>query len=230
MLRSCALAALAALPVLLAAPAAEGKAAFMDLEQTIALAEAIAVVHVHAAEPGEFVGEHWTYRQRVKASPRFVIKGELEPDFVIMADKSFICAPVEYEAPGDYLVFLERDNGQWVTLNHDMGQLAVHDFGQVDWPYTPTPFGAAGRAPLGEAIREIREHLRTRAECEIVLRRDDADGDELATAEVPRDATGGAEAPAPARVWFAIGTLGGSAAILLGFVAGWRARSRRRQT
>ena len=135
----------------LASAEAAAKAAYYDLATTVEEAETIAIVHTELVRPADIAGEHWHYRQLVDARVIATLEGPAETRLEIAASKSFICAPVNYEAGTDYLVFLANDNGHLVTVNHEMGALEIED-GMVDWPYDPH----YGRRPLADVVHELR--------------------------------------------------------------------------
>lgn len=127
------------------------KAAYRSLEDTMAYAEIVAVVHAEFTEPAKSQGEVWVYSQRVTTRVIEPIKGAPGKRMAIVANKNFICAPAPLHAPGDYLVFLAPDNGHLATVNHYRGALKIND-GNVEWPY-----GDEHRSrPLTEVVLELR--------------------------------------------------------------------------
>jgi hypothetical protein len=135
----------------LAAGEVAAKAAYRSLEDTMANAEIVAVVHAELAEPAKIQGEVWVYSQRVTTRVIEPIKGAPGKRMAIVANKNFICAPAPLHAPGDYLVFLAPDNGHLATVNHYRGALKIND-GNVEWPY-----GDEHRSrPLTEVVLELR--------------------------------------------------------------------------
>lgn len=225
--------------MLTASASAQAKAAYMELDEAVQAAEVVAVVHVEETEACEVQGEHWTYAQRVSASTRAVVKGTLSPRVEILAEKDFVCAPVHYDAPADYLVFLEHDHEHWVTLNHGMGRLSIDEAGNVSWPYDggqPIPLPGALtriRGALGEETRteialvhqpsepELEPEPTSEPQpCGLLLR------DEAPATEAAQEST----ASMPDALAHRLAMLGGGLAVLAGFWAGWRRRTRRRRS
>ena len=192
---------------------ASAEARYMELEEAVYTAEAIAIVHAESSEAMSFQGEFWHYNQLVKARVVETLEGELPERIEIVADKDFVCARVPYEVPGDYLVFLGRDAGALVTVNHGMGRLAIVD-GMVDWPYR---MGHEMR-PLADVVAELRERVRAQRwkhePLEALL--------ESMPPIRPTDPATSEPVSSPLAVpaWIACGAL----AVLLGFVAARRRR------
>ena len=171
-------------------------------------------------------------------------QGVLSSQVEILAAKDFVCAPVPYEAPADYLVFLEHDHEHWVTLNHGMGRLSIDEAGNVSWPYD-----ADQHIPLADALTRIRGAVGEETRTEIALVHQPSEPepepepelepttsepqpcglllrDEAPAAEAAQEST----ASMPDAVAHRLAMLGGGLAVLAGFWAGWRRRTRRRRS
>ncbi len=210
-----------ALATLLAAGSAEAKAAYMDLPGAVEASTEIAIIHTEASAPCEITVGHWTYSQKVFAKPTEVLKGELTSPLQLLAAKDFICASVRYETPADYLVMLYREDGHLTTVNHEMGALRI-DGAHVEWPY-----GSEDTIPLVDAREQIQA---------LVDEQPAAPAAEVAPEPLPQ-----ATEPLPCgyavsrmeqrekeqRMWRIAGAVGaGGAAVILGFMFGFRRRRR----
>ncbi len=211
---------------LLSATTAQAKASYMDLADAAETADAIAVIHTEATGRCEIKAEHWTYSQKVFASPKEVLKGELAASFELLAQKNFECASVQYEAPADYLVMLRQERGHWTTVNHNMGALRVEGE-QVQWPY-----GADDSIPLSDALTEIRalvgEHPVPEVVQPAVVSPEPVQPAQQAEPQPCGYAVSQMQEREEARErWILAGAVGaGAGAVMLGFVFGFRRRRR----
>lgn len=130
--------AAALLTSLAAASDADARAAYLKLPEAVRNSEIVAVVDVVEIQDASIVGGPDGYAQRVIAKPIDVLKGELPATFAIAADSDFICAPVPYETPGTYLVFLAHQGDALATYNHSHGRMTIVDE-TIDWPYDDRP-------------------------------------------------------------------------------------------
>jgi hypothetical protein len=204
-----------ALVALFFARVAAAEARYMELDEAVFTAEAIAIVHAESDAAKSIQGDYWHYNQVVKARVVETLEGELSERIEIVADKDFVCARVPYDVPGDYLVLLERDAGHLVTVNHGMGRLAIVD-GMVDWPYGT---GARTR-PLEDVVAELRARVKAqRWKHEPFAALLEALPRPTSPASEPAIAAPTAPSFAPS-AWIACGAL----AVLLGFVAARRRR------
>lgn len=209
----------ALLVALVPAADAAAKAAYVDLPTALEQAEIVALVQVESVTADDIAGEHWTYRQRVVAHPIEVLKGELPATFTIAGNRSFICAPVPYEAPATYVLLLAHDGEPLATVNNDDGQAQV--FGdRIDWPYDEV-YGDT--VPLAPVLDDLRARLGTRAV---------VDAPTVPVVEVPADAPASRPESTPASVlapeWIVpVSMLGGALAVVLGFGVALRRRPRR---
>ncbi len=202
-----------ALVALFFARDASAEARYMELEEVVYTAEAIAIIRAESDEAKSFQGDHWHYRQRVHARVMEVLEGSLPERIDIVADKDFVCARVPYEVPKDYLVFLGRDTGELVTVNHGMGRLAIVD-GMVEWPYGT---GHQMR-PLAEVVTELKDRVRAQRWKHEPL---DALLETLPRGTTPPPEPAAATAsPLATSAWIACGAL----AVLVGFAAARRRR------
>jgi hypothetical protein len=216
---------------------AQAAARYMDLAEAVEVAEAIAVIHTTGTEPCEVEGDHWTYAQRVSAEARAVIKGKLTADLEILAEKSFPCASVHYDAPADYLVFLAHDREHWVTVNHGMGALQIDQEGIVQWPYQNGP-----RVPLSDVLTQIRGMVGEGIVAELEMLEDEPSEPTLdakppvVTEEEPipcgllasyEQEQAESELRVPTWLSHPFAMFGGAMAVLLGLGVGWRLRTRK---
>lgn len=211
---------------LLSASPAEAKASYMDLPAAVDGANAIAVIHTEATAPCELKGEFWTYRQKVFATPNEVLKGELASPLELLAQKDFICASVQYDAPADYLVILREEGEHWTTLNHGMGALRI-DGERVEWPY-----GSEDSIPLADALGKIRALVGEPPAAEVAAPIVDRPGPVHAAEPVEPQPCGYAVSQMQKHEeererWMIAGAAGaGAAAVMLGFAFGFRRRRR----
>lgn len=198
-----------ALVALFFARDASAEARYMELEEAVYEADAIAIVHAESAARASIQGEHWHYNQLVNARVVETLEGELPERIQIVADKDFVCARVPYDVPGRYLVFLHSDAGHLTTLNHGMGRLAIEG-DMVEWPYDEF----RRPRPLDEVVTELRARVKAQRWKHEPL-------DALLEA-MPKTTTPEASATEPTPMtpaaWIACGAL----AVLLGFVAARR--------
>ncbi len=215
---------------------AAAQAASMDLREVVQQAEAIAIVNTTRSEPCEPAGEQGTYRQRVSAQVRAIIKGTVTSELELLGDASSSCEPAPFEVPADYLVFLAHDDAHWVRVKKDRGALRLDDEAMVEWPY-----GDGGRIRLADALIEIRnvagEDLV--GEVEVVEPAPDpAPASDVAHEDAPcgllvshldaqAEAQAEAEAEAVVPDWLThpLAIFGGAMAVLLGLGVAWRGRA-----
>jgi len=194
----------------LAPDEAEAKAAYTGLEDTIESAEIIAIVKAERTSAADIDGEHWHYRQSVDARVLGTIKGPVVERIEIAANRDFICAPVPYDAPAYYLVFLARDAGHLATVNNEWGALQIVD-GQVEWPYTPR----TDMRPLADVVLELQTLVGVSVPTTVPMT-------EPAPAAAPVPAGESADEQLPAPLWIASGAL----AVVLGLLVATRRRRR----
>ena len=216
-----------ALGVAAAPNAADAKARYMGLEEAVERSDVIALVHTEATAACEVTGEHWTYHQKVFAKPTRVLKGELDSPFELLAQKDFICASVSYDAAADYVVLLRREGEHLTTVNHHMGALRLRD-DHVEWPY-----GEEESLALPEAVDQLQALIGA-APPEEQPPAVDPDPEAREPESEPRSEPqpcgyavsrlAEQEEAAARQTWIIGGAVAGAAAVLLGFVVGFRRR------
>ncbi len=226
---------------------ADAKAAYVGLKEALRQAEIVAIVEVEAVQPAAIEGSWSTFHQRVVAHPVDVLKGELPATFAIAADRDFICAPVPYDAPATYLVFLSHEGDALATVNHHMGRIRVLS-DQLDWPYDERtePVATApvlkelrrliakqGPAPAGPEVPELVPIEPTPIDDAPAIMQSTSEPQPVLVASVPELPTSDATTPAAVEpAWsgwrIPVAMVGGALAVMLGFAVALRGRRRRR--